>query len=175
MAGKRIELSPHLSAAELKARSRAGKGVDAKESRRWLALWHLGQGKSAKEAGVASGLSHSWVCKVAVRYNAQGAAGLESGQCRRPGGAPATLDAAGKKALAKALEQPPPARLGGGIWSGRKVAAWIKERTGRSLYPQQGCVILRELGLSLRVPRPVHAKAAAPAEKKAWKKSCAPN
>lgn len=175
MAAKAIELKEHLSAAELKARSRASKGVDPKESRRWLALWHLSQGKSAKEAATACGLCHAWVCRVARRYNAQGATGVQSGQRRRPGGARPSLDATGKKALAWALDQAPPAELGGGIWSGRKVAAWIAARTGRRLRVQQGCVILRQLGFRPRVPRPEHAKAATPAEKRAWKKSCAPN
>ena len=85
------------------------------------------------------------------------------------------MDAAGKKALAVALDESPPPELGGGIWSGRKVAAWIKARTGRTLHAQQGCVILRELGFGLRVPRPVHAQTATPAEQRAWKKSCARN
>jgi transposase len=175
MAGKRIELKAHLSAAELKARSRASTGVDAKESRRWLALWHLSQRKSGKEAAAACGLSHTWVCQVARRYNAQGAAGVASGQRRRPGGARATLDPAGKDALAEALAEAPPAELGGGIWSGRKVVAWIAARTGRTLRVQQGCVLLRQLGFRPRVPRPVHPKAATAAEQRAWKKSCGAN
>ena len=43
----------------MKARVRAGKGVDAKESRRWLALRHLHQGESGR-AAAACGLSHGW-------------------------------------------------------------------------------------------------------------------
>ena len=175
MAARAIELKGHLRAVELKRRARASRRDDPKESRRWLALWHLHQGRTAHQAALACGLSHGWVCEVARRYNAQGVAGVESGQLRRPGGARPTLDAAGKQALAAALCEPPPPELGGGIWSGRKVAAWIKIRRGRILHPQQGCVILRELGFGLRVPRPAHAQAATPAEQRAWKKSCAPS
>ena len=175
MAARAIELKGHLRAAELQRRARASKRDDPKEGRRWLALWHLHQGRSAQQAALACGLSHGWVCKVARRYNAQGVAGVQSGQLRRPGGVRPTLDVAGKAALAEALGEPPPPELGGGIWSGRKVAAWIKARTGRTLHAQQGCVILRELGFGLRVPRPVHAQTASPAERAAWKKSCAPS
>lgn len=85
------------------------------------------------------------------------------------------MDAPGRAALAAALDQPPPPALGGGIWSGRKVAAWIAARTGRTLRAERGCVLLRELGFQLRVPRPAHARAASLAEQKAWKKSCAPS
>ena len=112
MAARTIELKPHLRAVELKRRARASKRDDPKEGRRWLALWHLHQGRSAQQAALACGLSHGWVCQVARRYNAQGVAGVQSGQLRRPGGARPTLDAAGKAALAAALSEPPPPGVG---------------------------------------------------------------
>ena len=54
--------------------------------------------------------------------------------------------------------------------TGRKVAAWIKEHTGRQVHPQRGWEYLRRLGGTLRVPRPRHAKAD-PAEQDALKKT----
>ena len=175
MSARAIELRPHLRAAELKRRARASKRDDPKESRRWLALWHLHQGRMAQQAAAACGLSHGWVCEVARRYNAQGVVGVEDGHRRRGGGPRPSLDAAGQAALVAALQTPLPPALGAGIWSGRKVAAWIKARTGRTLRAERGCVILRELGFGLRVPRPIHARTASPAERAAWKKSCAPS
>ena len=168
-------MKPHLRAAELKRRARASKRDDPRESRRWLALWHPHQGRPARQAAAACGLSHGWVCEVARRHNAQGVAGVEDGHRRRGGGPRPALDAAGQAALVAALQAPPPPEPGGGSWSGRKVAAWIKARTGRSLRAERGCVILCEPSFGLRVPRPVHAQTASPAGRAAWKKSRAPS
>lgn len=171
MAGKRTELAAHLSAGELQKRARARRGVDAKETRRWQALSLFSQGQSSGQVSIATGLSASWLAEIKRRYNAQGAAGVEDGHRRRPGGARPLLDEAQRLELAVAIEEPVPARLGGGLWSGRKVAGWVKAATGRSIRPQQGCVYLRQLGFGLRVPRPRHRKAATPEEQAAWKKS----
>jgi hypothetical protein len=81
------------------------------------------------------------------------------------------LDETQRLELASALEAPASAELGGGLWSGRKVAAWIKARTGKATRPQQGWVYLRQLGFGLRVPRPRHPHTASPEERAAFKKS----
>ena len=173
MAGKRTELAAHLSAGELKERARARKGVDPKETRRWQALWLFAQGQGAAQVGAATGLSASWVAEIKRRYNAEAAAGVEDGHRRRPGGARPLLSEVQREELATAIEGSVPASLGGGLWSGRKVAGWVKVATGRTIRPQQGCVYLRELGFGLRVPRPQHRKAATSEEQAAFKKSSA--
>jgi transposase len=171
MASKRVELAAHLSAGELKERTRARKGVDAKETRRWQALWLCSQGQNTAQVSAACALSESWVREIKRRYNAQGAAGVTDGHQRRPGGARALLSEKQRAELAALLEAPVPAELGGGLWSGRKVARWVKAATGRLIRPQQGCVYLRQLGFGLRVPRPRHRKAASPEERAAFKKT----
>ena len=61
-----------------------------------------------------------------------------------------------KQELLEALRYPP---KDGGLWNGVKVAAWIKEKTGRDfIYPQRGWQYLVNLGFSLKVPRPTHKK-----------------
>ena len=135
-------MAAHLSAEELKERARARKGVDAKETRRWQALWLFAQGQSARQVSAATGLSVSWLAEIKRRYNAEGAASVADGHRRQPGGARPLLSAAQRLALAAAIEAPVPARLGGGLWSGRKVALWIKAATGRTIRPPQGCVYL---------------------------------
>lgn len=107
------------------------------------------------------------------RYNAAGPAALADGHRQRSGGAGPLLDAAQRAELALALQARPGPELGGGLWSGRKVALWIKARTGRATYPQQGWNYLRRLGFGLRVPRPRHPQSATAAGQTAWKKSCA--
>lgn len=173
MAGKRTELATHLSVGELAARARARKGVDAKETRRWQALWLFAQGQGTAQVSVATGLSVSWLAEIRRRYNQEGVASVSDGHHRRPGGARPLLSDSQRAQLAGAIEAPVPAALGGGLWSGRKVARWVQAATGRAIRPQQGCVYLRELGFGLRVPRPRHRKAACPEEQAAFKKSSA--
>ena len=99
---------------------------------------------------------------------------MVDGHRRRPGGARPLLSDPQREQLAAAIEAPVPTRLGGGLWSGRKVARWVQAATGRAIRPQQGCVFLRQLGFGLRVPRPRHRKAASPEEQAAFKKSSPP-
>ena len=166
-------MAAHLSVGELKERARARKGVDPKETRRWQALWLLSQGQSAAQVRAASGLSVSWLAEIKRGYNAQGASSVTDGHRQRPGGARPLLSEAHRLELAAAIDSPVPAKLGGGLWSGRKVACWVKEATGRTIRPQQGCVYLRQLGFGLRVPRPRHRRAATPEEQAVFKKSWA--
>ena len=109
--------------------------------------------------------------EIIRRYNTQGVESVADGHQRRPGGARPLLSEGQRQALVTAIEAPVPARLGGGLWSGRKVALWVKAATGRAIRPQQGCVYLRQLGFGLRVPRPHHRRAASPEEQAAFKKS----
>ena len=100
-------------------------------------------------------------------------AGVEDGHRQRAGGARPLLSEAQRAQLATAIEAPVPAHLGGGLWSGRKVALWVKTATGHAIRPPQGCVYLHQLGCGLRVPRPRHRRAASPEEQAAFKKSSA--
>ncbi len=82
-------------------------------------------------------------------------------------GAQAILSVELQQQLLEELQSPPADQ---GLWTGRKVAAWIKDKTGRQVHPQRGWEYLRRLGGTLRVPRPRHAKAD-PDEQEAFKKT----
>ena len=56
----------------------------------------------------------------------------------------------------------------GGLWSGPKVATFVKDRFGVEVWPQTGWQWLKDLGFRLVVPRPRHPKAATPAQQKEW-------
>ena len=71
-------------------------------------------------------------------------------------GAAAILSSELQQHLWEVLQSPPADQ---DLWTGRKVAAWIKDKTGRQVHPQRGWEYLRRLGGTLRVPRPRHAKA----------------
>jgi Homeodomain-like domain len=59
MAQAGLQLKPHLSRAALRRRYRKCK--DAKEARRWHALWLMSEGASTQEAAAAVGFASSWV------------------------------------------------------------------------------------------------------------------
>jgi transposase len=132
-------------------------------------IWLLLCGESGPAVARVTGFSLRWIEKLAARWNAAGPAGL--GDRRRGNGAVPVLDAAGLAALAAALDEPP---QDGGLWSGRKVAAWMSAYLGRPVDPKLGLDYLHRLGFSRQVPRPRHAKAAGPEEQEAFKKTSPP-
>lgn len=168
MARARLVLAGHLTAGELRARYRACR--DAKEGRRWHALWLVAAGRSAAEAGALVGLDASRVRQIVRRYNADGAASVADGHRANPGGPRARLTTAQQADLRAALAGEPP---GGGLWTGAAVAAWIDAtlEPATPTWPQLGWVYLRRLGQTPQVPRPRHARAATPGEQAAWQKN----
>jgi transposase len=156
--GRRIVMAAHASADELAAQYRAAR--DPVERSQRQIIWLLACGRSRAEVAAVTGYSARWVSTVLARYNAAGPAGLGDRRHANAGGTP-LLDEQARVALDAALETPPP---DGGLWTGRQVAAWIANRTGRAhVAPQRGWDYLVRTGHSRRVPRPRHAQSADPA------------
>lgn len=152
---KKIQLRPHLETAELERRYRAAQ--DPVERTHYQILWLLSAGRTTTAVMEATGYSRGWVQEVARRYTTGGPAALGDKRHTNPGGAArALLDEAGQQELREALAGDAP---DGGLWSGRKVAAWIADRLGRVIGPQRGWEYLRRLGYGPKVPRPHHAEA----------------
>jgi len=126
------------------------------------------EGMAFEDVGRVTGFSIRWINKLMARWRNEGLAGLGNKRLNNKGKEP-FLDQAGLKALAELLEGTPPDQ---GIWSGRKVAAWMSERLGRPIDPKLGLRYLHRLGFTRQRPRPRHAKAASPAEQAAFKKNC---
>ena len=137
------------------------------EARRYHALWLIAQGHTAKVTAGLIGLSDKWVRTLVQRYNQAGPAGLRDGRADNPGRAP-LLTPDQQLTLFQALQAPPEE---GGLWTGRKVAAWIKRETGITTHPQRGWEYLRRLGFSTQAPRPRHVEAATPEAQASWKKT----
>jgi len=104
-------------------------------------------------------------------YNELGVEGLGDRRHANPGAKErALLDEDGQAELREALCGPPPASLGGGMWSGPKVARWIARRNGlEKVHAQRGFEYLRKAGMSPQVPKPSNARSD-PEEREALKK-----
>src|SRR3954452_18534390 len=118
------EVVTHLSVAELEARFRAAS--DARSTRHLQAIWLLAKGHRTAEVAATTAFGVRWVEKLRARYNAEGPEAL--GDLRRHNGrgrtvlTPALLDG-----LRLRLAEPPP---DGGLWTSRKVAAWMAGELG---------------------------------------------
>jgi transposase len=97
------------------------------------------------------------------RWNRDGPAGLADGRAANRG--KPTLAEGRRAELFAALKRRPP---DGGLWTGPKVAAYVRARWGVGVAPQTGWRWLRDLGFTLQVPRPSHPRAAGPAARRRW-------
>ena len=155
---KQLRLVPHHPTEELGRLYRQAHDPVARSH--WQILWLVSQGHSAPRVAAATGYSARWVRTLVQRYNARGDAGVGDGRRANPGGAP-LLDAAALADLDAALDALPP---DGGLWNGRKVAAWIEARIGRRVGRQRGTEYLHRLDRTPQRPRPRHADADADAQ-----------
>lgn len=167
MARPRLPIVAHLSPEEVARRYRACRsGV---EKTHWQVLWLLTRSaEPPTPAAVAAqvGLTPAWVRTILKRWNADGPDGLADRRPATNGGRPKLSDEQ-RAELFEALQGRP---ADGGLWSGPKVAAYVRDRWGVSVCPQTGWEWLTGLGLSLQVPRPRNPKAATAEEQQEWKR-----
>lgn len=160
----RIPIADHLTHAEIARRYRSC--PDGAEKARWQVLWLVTRPDAPVSAGRAAllvGLTAAWGRAILKRYNARGAAGVADG--RRANGAEPVLCEHRQCELYDALQAEPP---DGGLWTGPKVAQYVRDRWGVEVVPQTGWRWLKRLGFRLRVPRPRHPKAATVEQQKDW-------
>jgi transposase len=160
----RLPVVEHLSPEEIDRRYRSC--PDAAQKSRWHVLWLVTRPDrplSATKAAGLVGFTPAWGRAILKRYNAHGPAALTDG--RRENGADPKLTAEQRAELFAALRAEPPDH---GLWSGPKVAAFVKDRFGVAVCPQTGWLWLKALGFRLVVPRPRHPKAATPEQQRVW-------
>jgi transposase len=166
---RRLPVERHLTANQARARYRACR--HAIEKTRWHAVWLLlraDQPRTPAQVAEVVGLSVITTRDVLRRWNKHGPGGLTDG--RKNNGSAPKLDAGQRVALLAALKSRPP---DGGLWSGPKVAAFVRREWGVAVCPQTGWKWLVDLGFTLQVPRPSHPTAADPATRRRWKKTSA--
>jgi transposase len=161
-----ITLKNHLTADELYRHYR--KCQQAREKLRWRALYLIAKGGIANHVAKRVGRSSGWVTNLARRYNKLGPAGVTDQRGELKCGVKPTLSAKQALALDAALRGPAP---DGGLWTSPKVAAWIKQRTGKEVHKTTAWRAMKAAGFSLQVPRPRHGQAATAEERAAFKKS----
>ena len=159
----------HLSVAELEQRFVSC--TEPVEARHTQAIWLLAQGRTVSEAAKLTAFGERWIQQLLERYNADGPDTLGNGR-RRNGSKPRILVPAVLDKLRARLAEPPP---DGGLWSSRKVSAFLAEQLGlEAVAPQRGWEALRAIGWSLQKPRPKNPKSASDEEagvlKKNWRR-----
>ena len=153
-----IEVPAHLPVEELERRYRRARDPVARSH--WQIVWLLASGGATAAVARVTGYSPTWVREVARRYRTGGPAALGDRRHANPGAAP-LLPPDQQAALRAALAGPAP---DGGLWSGRKVAAWMSAVLGRPVGEQRGWEYLRKLGMTLQRPRPAETRADAEAQ-----------
>jgi len=161
---RRVKLAPHLAVEELELRYRQAQ--DGITRSHWQILWLLANGKRSEEVAEVTGYSQQWIWKVVGRYNAEGEAGVGDKRHANPGRQRSLSDQQ-QAELAQALEDKAP---DGQAWTGPKVAAWMRAKLGRPVYPQRGWDMMNRLGYTSQTPRRRHKKAD-PESQQAFKKT----
>ena len=163
-----LPLAKHLSHDELIIGYRSCR--DFRDRRRWEVLIWYSRGLDVASISARLGLSRPWVRHIIRRYNEQGPTALIDRRTQHPG-PPSLLDEGQMQQLKVALEEPVPQELGGGLWNGPKVAAWMSLQLGKSVHRRRGHAYLLLAGYSSQTPRPHHRKSD-PVEVEAFKKNC---
>jgi transposase len=137
------------------------------EKTRWHLVWLLlrtDESRTPAQAAAVVGVSVITARAVLSRWNADGPAGLTDRRAGNRGRSRLSDDQC--HALFAALKQ---RRPDGGLWTGPKVAVYVRDGWGVRVGPQTGWRWLVALGFSLQVPRPSHPRAADPATRWRWK------
>jgi transposase len=161
---KALPVVAHLPVEEVGRRYRAC--PDPKEKTRWHLIWLLlrpSEPRNCERAAPLVGLSDVYARAVLKRWNARGPAGLADR--RRANKSQGKLTAPQQAQLYEALQHESP---DGGLWSGPKVARYVRDRWGVQTCPQTGWRWLKKLGFRLVVPRPRHPKAATAEQQRRW-------
>lgn len=159
------QVAGHLGLEELQAGYRTSD--DGTLARHYQVIWLLAQGRTCAEVARLTSFALRWVEQLLARYNAFGPGSL--GDRRRGNGAaPTVLTPDLLEKLRVRLKTPPDA---GGVWTAKKVAAFMAAELGRRVAEQRGWEALRAIGWTIQTPRPQHAQAATLEAQAAFKKS----
>src|ERR1044072_5007798 len=156
-------VADHLSVEDLEAGFRSAQ--DPTATRHFQVIWLLARGHTIADVAAVTSFVPRWIEQLLARYKAHGPEAL--GDLRRRNGG--VLHPALLERFRGRLEAPPP---DGGLWSSRKVAAWMAGELGLTeVLPQRGWEALKAIDWSGQKARPPHPASATPEEQEAVKKS----
>src|SRR3954453_8020760 len=159
-------VADHVSVSALEQRYRSCTDVTA--ARHLQTIWLLAKGHHITEVAATVSYARRWVERLLARHNAEGLEALGDLR-RRNGTSPSVLKPDLLDKLKDRLREPPP---DGGLWSSRKVAAWMACELGLTrVAPQRGWEALKAINWSVQKPRPRHPASATPEERAAFQKS----
>lgn len=145
-----LAIVPHLTHDAIACRYRACRtGV---EKARWHVLWLLTRPDEPPAPETVAAMvdpAAGWVRAVLERWDADGPDGLADRRAEVNGGR-YNLTTDQQIDLWAAIQQAPP---DGGLWTGPKVAGYVRDCWGVSVCKQTGWEWLRGLCFSLQVPR----------------------
>jgi transposase len=148
-----LHVVEHLSSADLKQRYQSAH--DPVERTHFHVLHLASERWRSADIAEVSSYSVVWVRKLVRRYNDGGPEALEDQRHRNPG-QPRLLGTEQEAELERLLRGTPE---DGGVWTGPKVAQWIRQTLGREVADVRGWEALRRLGYRPLRPRRRHAKA----------------
>jgi transposase len=166
---KRLPVARHLTANQARTQYRACR--HPVEKTRWHVVWlllRIDSPRTPAQVAEVVGVSVISVRDVLRRWNEDGPRGLVDR--RRGNGAKPRLGKRQRCALRAALKRRPP---DGGLWTGPKVALYVRDWWSVHVCPQTGWQWLRDLGFTPQVPRPCHPRSADRPARRRWKKTCA--
>jgi len=160
-----LNITQHVPPDELEQRYR--QAHDPVEKIHWQIIWLHTQGRSVKEIAEITTYSTIWIYAILHRYDEHGPDEVGDRRHQNPGKKPLASPEIRDK-LAKALEGAAP---DGGLWTSKKVAAWLAQELGVDhVHIPRGWELLRALGYRPYAPRPQHAKADRNKQEE-WKKT----
>jgi len=164
-----LRIKPHLTHEEITERYRKCK--NAREKSYWHLIKLMADPKKERlvtEAAQIVGFCQNWARTLAHRYNEEGPENFIDKR-KNNQGREAFLNDEQQEELKKILiEKRPP---DGGLWTGPKVALWIKKKTKKNITAVGAWKWIRKSGFTLQVPRPKNIKAATPEETEVFKKN----
>lgn len=131
---------------------------EARYDHRLHGVLMVATGMSCRQASIVLGDAPRTVENWVHRFEKEGLGGLA--EIERPG-RPSRLNPTQLARVEIALRQTPAEAglKGGGVWDGKTLSSYLKEKFGVQLKARQCQRLFRQLGFRLRKPRPLIAKA----------------
>lgn len=168
-----LKVKPHLTPAQISERYRNCK--DAREKSYWHLIKLMSHPKKemlVTEAAEIVGFCPNWARILVRRYNEEGADNFIDKRKNNEGREPFLNEKQQEELKKMLLSKRPP---DGGLWTGPKVATWIKKKTKKNITEVGAWKWIRKSGFTLQVPRPKNILSANEKEVVEFKKNWLPS